>query len=53
MAEKPKENFPTWPMELIYKCTACGLLQPREQPLPARCPECGAPKEYFMLVTED
>jgi CBS domain-containing protein/rubredoxin len=40
-------------MELVWRCTDCGYLLTRAEQLPDICPDCGAPKEHFVLVTED
>ncbi len=40
-------------MELVWRCTDCGYLLTRAEQLPDSCPDCGAPKEHFVLVTED
>jgi CBS domain-containing protein/rubredoxin len=40
-------------MELVWRCTDCGYLLTRAEQLPDACPDCGAPKEHFVLVTED
>ena len=34
-------------------CPDCGYLLTRAEQLPDKCPDCGAPKEHFVLVTED
>lgn len=39
-------------MAIIWKCLICGHHQQGNQP-PAHCPNCGAPKEEFVLVEED
>lgn len=39
--------------ELIWRCGRCGFWQHRDQGLPSRCPQCGAPKEELYLVLED
>jgi rubrerythrin len=41
------------PMELVYRCLSCGHLVPKGRDLPERCPDCGGPKEDFVLVEED
>ena len=40
-------------MQLVWRCTDCGYLLTRAEQLPEQCPDCGAPKEHFVLVTED
>lgn len=40
-------------MQLVWRCTDCGYLLTRTEQLPDECPDCGAPKENFVLVTED
>ncbi len=40
-------------MQLVWRCTDCGFLLTRAEQLPDECPDCGAPKEHFVLVTED
>jgi CBS domain-containing protein len=40
-------------MQLVWRCTDCGYLLTRAEQLPDECPDCGAPKEHFVLVTED
>jgi CBS domain-containing protein/rubredoxin len=40
-------------MQLVWRCTDCGYLLTRAEQLPDACPDCGAPKEHFVLVTED
>lgn len=39
--------------ELVWRCSSCGYLRLRSQGLPESCPDCGAPREDFYLVTED
>lgn len=40
--------------ELIWRCSCCGFQQlRRDGGPPDRCPNCGAPREDFYLVTED
>ncbi len=39
--------------ELIRRCSNCGYQRPRAEGPPDRCPDCGAPREEFYLVTED
>ena len=40
-------------MQLVWRCTDCGYLLTRAEQLPDSCPDCAAPKEHFVLVTED
>jgi CBS domain-containing protein len=40
-------------MQLVWRCTDCGYLLTRAEQLPDNCPDCNAPKEHFVLVTED
>lgn len=40
-------------MQLVWRCTDCGYLLTRAEQLPQQCPDCGAPRENFVLVTED
>lgn len=40
-------------MQLVWRCTDCGYLLTRAEQLPNECPDCAAPKEHFVLVTED
>ena len=40
-------------MELVWKCTKCGALYPRDIPPPENCPKCGAPEADFVAVIED
>lgn len=40
-------------MELIWRCGDCGYVVHRPASPPDRCPDCGAPREHFYLVTED
>ena len=40
-------------LELVWRCLRCGELWLREDALPAACPNCGAPREEFVLVSED
>lgn len=40
-------------MQLVWRCTDCGYLLTRAEQLPDECPDCGAPKEHFVLVIED
>jgi len=46
-------SFRTEAMELLSICTRCGYWQPRDVPLPDRCPRCGAPREYFVRHVEE
>ena len=40
-------------MELVWRCLDCGYQLLGAPVPPASCPDCQAPKEAFMLVTED
>lgn len=40
-------------MELVWRCLECGHLLQRAASPPDRCPDCGAPREHFLLLTED
>ena len=40
-------------MQLVWRCTDCGYLLTRAEQLPDQCPDCGAPRENFVLVIED
>jgi CBS domain-containing protein len=40
-------------MELVWRCLDCGYQLLGAPVPPASCPDCGTPKENFMLVTED
>jgi len=40
-------------MELIWRCGDCGYVVHQPASPPDRCPDCGAPREHFFLVTED
>src|SRR3989304_9714785 len=40
-------------MELMWRCTACGHLIPKAEPLPDECPGCGGQKGDFVFLTED
>ncbi|WP_161954166.1 DUF7130 family rubredoxin-like protein [Candidatus Methylomirabilis limnetica] len=39
-------------MAIVWKCLICGHHQQGDQP-PDHCPNCGAPREEFVLVEED
>ncbi len=39
-------------MAIVWKCLSCGYHVQGDQP-PARCPNCRAPREQFVLVEED
>jgi len=43
----------TEPKPTHYACTNCGHILPRDHELPERCPNCGQPKEAYVLVEED
>jgi len=38
---------------LIWRCMECGYVQDKEEQLPEECPNCGSPKEAFLLIEED
>ena len=40
-------------MELVWRCDDCGNIIQNAQDPPERCPQCGAPREHFVSVTED
>ena len=40
-------------MELLWRCDDCGYLHPNAENPPDKCPQCGAPREHFVSVTED
>lgn len=40
-------------MELLWKCDDCGYLEANAENPPDKCPQCGAPREHFVSVTED
>ena len=40
-------------MELVWRCGDCGHHVARPASPPQRCPDCGAPREHFVLLTED
>jgi rubrerythrin len=37
---------------LIWQCLKCGYALVAKDP-PAKCPDCGAPREEFVLIEED
>lgn len=43
----------TFGMELVWRCADCGYQLLRMEALPDRCPDCAAPKEHFVAITED
>jgi rubrerythrin len=51
--QRQSSNLRPGAMELIWRCTECGYIQTRGEPLPDECPNCGAEKESFVLVDED
>ncbi|HEV8339383.1 MAG TPA: hypothetical protein VGR25_06970 [bacterium] len=54
LEENPMEIVPGRPESgAVYRCTVCGRVFPREDPLPEECPTCGSPKELFVLQEED
>jgi len=51
--EAPEPTHRTAALELVWRCLLCGEQWLRQdQPLKA-CPNCGAPPEEFVLVSED
>lgn len=41
-------------LEILWRCLQCGeQWHDRGEPLPDRCPGCGAPKTEFERVRED
>ncbi len=41
-------------LTIMWRCLKCGHMWPnREEPVPERCANCGAPKTEFLLVEED
>ena len=51
--EPPEPTHRTAALELVWRCLRCGELWLRQDPPPEACPNCGAPPEEFVLVTED
>lgn len=41
-----------WALAIVWRCLRCGYLVTAPEP-PAECPDCGAPREEFVLVEED
>ncbi len=39
--------------ELLWRYSRCGYQRARAEGPPDACPDCGAPREEFYLVTED
>ncbi len=39
--------------ELMWRCTECGEMGRIADGLPAKCPNCGEPREALMYWTED
>ena len=56
-SEPPPDNYKydanTDKVEILWKCLRCGELMPRKEGIHEKCPNCGAPKEEFVLVDED
>ncbi|WDL96153.1 DUF7130 family rubredoxin-like protein [Alicyclobacillus sp. ALC3] len=57
---KTQSGYPRDPLEartasmhLLYKCTDCGEMIPRNSGIPAQCPSCGAGPNDISLYTED
>ena len=40
-------------LELVWRCGDCGHTVARPASPPERCPDCGAPREHFVFLTED
>ena len=51
--EPPEPTHRTAALELVWRCLLCGELWLRLDQPPKACPNCGAPPEEFVLVTED
>ena len=51
--EPPEPTHRTAALELVWRCLHCGELWLREDAPPEACPNCGAPPEEFVLVSED
>jgi len=41
------------PLEITWRCLACGHLWHRSEGVPDVCAECSAPKTEFILIEED
>ena len=37
---------------MLFKCSVCGYIHEGET-APEKCPKCGAPKEKFIIMTEE
>ena len=53
VGEPPEPTHRTAALELVWRCLRCGELWLRQDAAPEACPNCGAPPEEFVLVTED
>jgi rubrerythrin len=51
--EPPEPTHRTAALELVWRCLCCGELWLRQDAPHEACPNCGAPREEFVLVTED
>jgi rubrerythrin len=51
--EPPEPTHRTAALELVWRCLRCGELWLRQEAPPEACPNCGAPPEEFVLVSED
>jgi rubrerythrin len=51
--EPPDPAQRTAALELVWRCLRCGELWVRQEQPPESCPNCGAPPEELVLVTED
>ena len=51
--EQPEATHRTVALELVWRCLRCGELWLRRDAPPEACPNCGAPPEELVLVTED
>jgi rubrerythrin len=43
---------PAMLLYLIWQCLKCGYALVAKDP-PDKCPDCGAPREEFVLIEED
>jgi rubrerythrin len=49
-----RKSFIMSELEIMWRCLKCGEMWPdKGEPLPEKCPHCGAPKTEFELVQED